>query len=35
MRLLFFFVSTDSVVNFQVRFEDVHCGSNEGIFIQV
>jgi len=36
MRLFFILVaSVDSVLNFRVRLEDVHCGSNEVIFSQV
>jgi len=30
-----FFASPDSVINFRVRLEDVHCGSNEVIFSEV
>jgi len=36
MRLFFIFVtSIDSVNDFRVRLEDVHCGSEEVIFSQV
>jgi len=36
MRLVFIFVaSIDSVVNFRVRLEDVHCGSIEVTYCQV
>jgi len=35
MRLFFIFVtSIDSVINFRVTLEEVHCGSNEVIFSQ-
>jgi len=36
MRLLIFFfvASIDSVINFRVRLEDVHCESNKVIFFQ-